>query len=156
MKIPRLRCGLVCLLAIFSSCLRDDARPNFPTPLAIRVVGHDFYWRFTYPGPDGQLGTADDIANRPDLHVPLNHPVRLEITSEDYIYTFRAPELNLKEVAVPELTFTIYFTPNKPGRYDLKVDPLCGFAFFHDNDVMAQMVIEPASDVQKWLASSPR
>lgn len=145
----------MCLLALLSGCDREEAA-NFPTPLVIRAVGHDFYWRFTYPGPDGQLGTADDIANCPELHVPVNQAIRLELTSEDFIYTFSAPELKLKEIAVPELVFTINYTPTKAGRYELKVDPLCGFRFFHDNEVMAPMIVERAADVQKWLARTPQ
>ncbi len=143
------------LFATCSSCEFTSAAGKFPTPLPIRVVGHKFYWRFTYPGPDGKLGTADDLPGRSDLHVPLGHPVHLEITSDDYVYTFRAPQLKMKETAVPDLYFTLDFTLDKPARYDLEVDPMCGFAFLHDNDVMGEMIAEPAAAVQRWLATTP-
>src|SRR3989475_3153443 len=29
----------------------------------------------TYPGPDGQLGTADDFTVRNQLHVPVGRPI---------------------------------------------------------------------------------
>lgn len=145
---------LLCLMAALPSCDRANSLPELRSPLVIRVVGRDFYWRFTYPGPDGAIGTDDDVVARQDLHVPLHHPVRLELTSDDYVYSFRAPELGLLESAIPELLFTIYFVPEEPGRYELEVDPMCGLSFAHDNDVMGMMVVEPAKDVRAWLATA--
>lgn len=145
---------LLCLLAALAGCDRQRSLPELGTPLVVRVVGRDFYWRFIFPGRDGALGTDDDITKRQDLHVPLNHPVKLELTSDDYVYSFRAPELGLLESAIPELLFTIDFVPEQPGRYELEVDPMCGFAFAHSNDVMGMMVVEPAEDVRAWLAAA--
>jgi heme/copper-type cytochrome/quinol oxidase subunit 2 len=155
-KNPRLRFGLVCLLATLPACDRPDRAFELPTPLVIRATGRDFYWRFTYPGRDGTIGTADDIQSDQDVHVPLGHPVKIDLASQDYVYTFRAPELGLHEIAVPELSFAISFTAEKPGRYKLEVDPLCGYVFAHDNDSMGQLVVEPVSDVSAWLARSAR
>jgi cytochrome c oxidase subunit 2 len=142
--------GLLALLVC--GCRQPDAPIELPTPLVIRATGRDFYWHFAYPGRDGTLGTADDITSDRDVHVPIGRPVKIELASEDYVYTFGAPELGLKEIAVPELSFAIDFTPEKPGRYQLEVDPLCGLRFAHENDTMGQLVIEPAAEVKAWLA----
>jgi cytochrome c oxidase subunit 2 len=146
----------VCLLAILPACDRTAADFAIPNPLVIRATGRDFHWHFIYPGRDGALDTPDDVRSDQDLRVPLGHPVKIELTSQDYVYTFRAPELGLKEIAVPDLSFAIEFTPKQPGRYRLEVDPLCGFRFAHENDVMGQLVIEPASDVKAWLRTAGR
>lgn len=148
------RALLVGLLIIVPSCELHSPPPPLATPLVIRVVGRDFYWLFTYPGRDGTIGTDDDVTSRQVLHLPLDHPVRLELTSEDYAYAFRVPELKLLESAIPGLLFTIDFVPRETGSYELEVDPMCGFSFAHDNDVMGQLLIEPAAEVQTWLAEA--
>jgi cytochrome c oxidase subunit 2 len=125
---------------------------DLPEPLTVRVVGRNFYWNFTYPGADGKLGTDDDVDGGTDLHVPEGHPVRLELTSDDYIYVFRANALDLKETAVPDIFFTIDFTPSSIGRFDLEVDPMCRVRILHEEeDNMGQLVVESRAQFLKWL-----
>ena len=123
---------------------------TLPSPLVIDVVGRDFLWTFTYPGADQILGTEDDLVVTKDLHLPLGLDVRLRLTSEDYIYTFRARELELKEVAVPELQFTLDFKTDHQGKYELEVDPLCAVQFLHD-DEMGWLVIEDREAFEHWF-----
>ncbi len=59
---------------------RDSVPPDsYP----IGVHAKQFEWQYTYPGPDGQLGTADDYTIRNQLHVPVNRDVVVILTSED-------------------------------------------------------------------------
>ncbi len=74
-------------------------------PLRVDVVGREFYWHFTYPGADDALGTSDDVQVVRDFVLPSGRPVVLRVTSDDFIYTFRAPELGLLETAAPGLSF---------------------------------------------------
>ena len=140
--------ALVSLFA-YSGCGRE-IEPSYPTPLVIDVVGRDFLWSFTYPGADKILGTEDDLVVEKDLHLPLGHDIHLRLTSEDYIYTFRARELGLRELAVPELQFDLDFRTESVGKYELEVDPLCAIRFLH-GDEMGWLVIEDGEVFERWL-----
>src|SRR5271166_768834 len=40
-----------------------------PAEQTVHVRGKQFNWEFTYPGPDGKFGTADDQTLENELHV---------------------------------------------------------------------------------------
>ena len=123
-------------------------------PLDVRVTGRGFYWHFTYPGEDRTLGTPDDVTFANELRLPVNRPVTLTVTSEDYVYTFRSPELGITEVAIPELAYIATATPVRAGRHDLEVDPLCGFNFLHDNATIGHIVVVSEAEFERWLADA--
>lgn len=112
-----------------------------PELLVVRVIGRDFQWHFIYPGADGEFDTHDDVDSANDLMVPKGYRVRLDVTSEDYLYAFRAPDFDLREVAVPGMNFSIDFRPDRSGRFELEVDPMCGFDFLHANRPMGHVVV---------------
>ncbi len=148
------RLPAIALVSLFACCgCEREVEPSLPSPLVIDVVGRDFLWEFTYPGVDEILGTEDDLTVEKDLHLPLGHEVRLRLTSEDYIYIFRASDLGLKEVAVPELRFDLAFRTENVGKYELEVDPLCAIQFLHD-DEMGWLVIEDRKEFERWLLDS--
>jgi len=60
-----------------------------------------FNWEMTYPGPDGKLGTKDDLMVENEMHVPVHKVVRIDLTSKDVIHSFFVPNLRLKQDAVP-------------------------------------------------------
>ncbi len=95
--------------------------------LSIAVTGHDFQWEIVYPGRDGALGTADDLRSRRNLDVPAGATVTILLTSEDYIYMFELPELGLREMAAPELTFSVTFEPTEARTYELLGNQMCGY-----------------------------
>lgn len=107
----------------------------------VEVRGDGFLWSFTRAGVDQQLGTEDDQIEVGRLTLAHGQPVRLFIRSSDYIYALSVPELGLNEVAVPELTFVRDLTPRQKGRYDLPVDPMCGFNFLHANTSMGEILV---------------
>ena len=66
------------------------------------------------------MQTDDDIIKPgKELHLPLGMSIELELTSRDYIYTFALPHLDLHQVAVPDLTFALAFTPRDHRRIRL-------------------------------------
>lgn len=105
-----------------------------PTPLRgrigsvheIEVTGDAHVWRVRYPGADGVLGTADDIAGRGDLHLPVGVPTRVLLHSQDYIYSLRVPSLALNEVAVPDMEFELRIEAQALGSHVLEGGEMCG------------------------------
>ena len=121
-----------------------------PRPLHIQIIGEEFNWQFRYPGPDGELQTADDIIKPgKELHLPLGIEIELELTSRDYIYTLALPHLDLHQVAVPDLTFALAFTPQTTGVFAFVGDQMCGFE--HES-LNGRMVVESPAAFVDWLA----
>src|SRR5262249_31839460 len=72
-----------------------------PGQVFYKVMGKQFNWEITYPGPDGKFGTKDDFTVDNDMHVPVNQVVRIDLGSKDVIHSFFVPNLRLKQDAVP-------------------------------------------------------
>ena len=121
-----------------------------PGPLRIQITGEEYIWQFRYPGPDGALNTADDIVKPgKELHLPFGIEIELELTSQDYIYTFALPHLDLHQVAVPDLTFALAFTPQISGVFAFVGDQMCGFE--HES-LNGRVVVESPAAFVDWLA----
>ncbi|MBI5092094.1 MAG: hypothetical protein HZB26_06565 [Candidatus Hydrogenedentes bacterium] len=103
-------------------------------PVEVRVVAQQYVWNVHYPGPDGKFGRTnallvDDKAGNPvgldrndpaakddviavnQLHLPVNRPVIVHLTSKDVIHSFALPELRVKRDAIPGMTVDVPFTP---------------------------------------------
>ncbi len=75
------------------------SQPNV-MPLA-EVTARQFQWMIRYPGPDGRLGTADDLYKVNDLRFVKGQPVLIRLKSWDVIHSFYVPQLRIKQDAVP-------------------------------------------------------
>ena len=96
--------------------------------IVIEVTGDEFNWYFRYPGPDGVLGTSDDRHSVQNLFLPDSSRVKLKLKSNDYVYSFALPALELEEIAVPGLDFELRFTTGDEKTMQLMGDQFCGFA----------------------------
>lgn len=85
--------------------------------LVIQVEGHQFYWRYVYP--EGQIAINT-------LALPVDRPVRLELTSYDVNHSWWVPELAGKRDAIPGRTNVLRFQPTKEGVYEGHCAELCG------------------------------
>ncbi len=122
-------------------------------PFDIQIEGSDFQWHIRYPGPDGQLGTADDVIALRHPHLPANTAVRLNLTSADYVYLFAIPQFRLKEIAVPDRTYTLLVDPLAAGAYEFRGEQLCGFS--HPN-LSGSLFVESPRDFEAWLKTLSR
>lgn len=156
---------LACVLFVsFSACRQasddniPDADPNGAVslfdanaPLEVQAIGHKYHWIFCYAGPDGRFDTADDIQRDERFCVPANHDIRLHVTSRDYVYVLSIPDLGLRQIGVPDLTYLLDFRTPSDGKFTLKTDPMCGFRLLHEDD-MGEMQILSSANFQRWLA----
>jgi cytochrome c oxidase subunit 2 len=123
----------------------------------VRITAKQFNWNFTYPGPDGKFGTADDITTENDLHVPVGEVVRFELQSGDVIHSFFVPSLRLKQDVVPGRTIRGWFEATERGSYEIACSELCGFGHYsmHGN-VIVQTRVEYAGWVREtWPSQKP-
>src|SRR4029434_2681535 len=121
------------------------------------VTGKQFNWEVAYPGPDGKLGTDDDVKFDNDLHVPVNKVVRVHLASRDVIHSFYLPNLRLRQDAVPGRTILVWFEATKPGKYELPCSQLCGFGH---SGMKGWLYVHTPEEYKKWaeenLAAKPQ
>lgn len=85
--------------------------------LEIAVIGQSFSWLFYYP--NGKE-TEDKIV------VPVNKPVKLNITSSDVIHSLFIPAFRVKADAVNGIQTYAWFLPEKEGEYFFQCTEFCG------------------------------
>jgi cytochrome c oxidase subunit 2 len=125
-------------------------RPDESNAVVISVESDQFEWFATYPGLDGELGTADDIeAPINVIHVPVNQPVIVRLTSRDVLHSFFVPVLRLKQDAIPGTIQRVWFEATKPGEYEIVCAELCGLGHFR---MRAFLTVESEADFQTWVA----
>ena len=114
----------------------------------VRVVAQQFEWHIIYPGPDGKLGTKDDIEVVNELQVPVNVPVVVHLTSKDVIHSFYLPEMRLKQDAVPGMEVPIWFQATDYANLEIACAELCGLGHYRMRGLF-KVVHKDA--LTKWL-----
>lgn len=127
-------------------------KANVPSSdLRIEVIGKQFNWEITYPGPDGKLGTPDDLQMENELHVPANKVVQVILRSKDVIHSFFLPNLRLKQDVLPGRTIQAWFKATKPGRYPMPCAELCGFGH---SGMEGFLIVHSPDEYEKWIQNN--
>lgn len=122
-----------------------------PHDLEVQITAEQFAWNIAYPGPDGTLGTPDDVTTINQLHLPVHRTVLISLRSKDVIHSFFVPQFRLKLDAVPGLTGHLWVTPMATGSFDIACAELCGLGHYR---MRGYLTIEPAEAFQAWLAQT--
>jgi cytochrome c oxidase subunit II len=144
-------------------------------PLEIRVTAEQFAWNVHYPGKDGVFGRRsvdlvsstnpigldpndpngkDDIVTLNQLHVELNRPVLIHVTSKDVIHSFSLPAMRVKQDAIPGMEVPIHFTPvlaNNGAEWEIACAQLCGLGHYR---MRGQLFVHNKADFESWMKSS--
>lgn len=115
----------------------------------IQVTAKQFNWEVVYPGPDGKLGTADDVQFDNDIHVPVHKVVRVHLSSKDVIHSFFLPNLRLRQDAVPGRSILVWFEATTPGKYEIACSQLCGFGH---SGMIGWLYVDTPEEYAKWAA----
>ncbi|MDV3459292.1 ubiquinol oxidase subunit II [Sphingomonas sp. HF-S4] len=101
------------LLDPFRSLNRVSAEkaidPNVQ-PLVVQVVSLDWKWMFIYP--------EQGVATVNELVMPVDRPVRFELTSTNMMNTFYAPTLAGMIYTMPGMRSTLHAVLNRPGTFE--------------------------------------
>jgi len=108
----------------------------------IDVIGRQWMWDVRYD--DGRREFNE-------LHVRVNQPVRLVLSSEDVIHSFFVPAFRLKQDLVPGKIVSAWFNPTKAGVYTLFCAQYCGTA--HAEMTGRVVVLEP-DQYSAWKAGN--
>jgi cytochrome c oxidase subunit 2 len=115
------------------------------TKLAVKVVGHQWWWEIRYPGTDAV--TANEI------HIPVRTRVDVQGTTADVIHSFWVPELNRKADLIPGRVNRLLFDADRAGEYRGQCAEYCGQQ--HAN-MSLDVFAEPSGAFESWLANEER
>ena len=162
--------SLLVLLALPVWYARTSAQPAAAEAVVVRVVAEQFAWNVHYPGADGEFGAsrvdligpdnpvgldrssshgADDIVVINQLHLPVQRPVIIQLSSKDVIHSFGVPAMRVKQDAIPGMASPVWFTPTREGVFDIACSQLCGLAHFRMRGIVT---VEAESAFRQFLA----
>ncbi len=148
-----------------------DASKN---PLEIHIAAEQFAWNVHYAGKDGIFGrrnvkyvspenplgldptdpnVKDDVVTLNQLHVELNRPVLIKITSKDVIHSFFLPVMRVKQDAIPGMEVPIHFTPvmaNNGEEWDIACAQLCGLGHYR---MRGYLHVDTKAEFDAWMKS---
>lgn len=113
-----------------------------PDSYEIRVTGQQWLWEFEYP--DGTTTTNE-------LHVPVDRPVKLTMSSEDVIHSFFVPAFRVKYDVLPNRYTSVWFEATKEGTYKALCTEYCGT---QHSTMLANVTVESQDAFENWLQST--
>ncbi len=104
----------------------------------VLVEGQKWNWTFIYPN-----GYSDS-----NLHVPVDRPVQLVMSSADVIHSLYVPAFRIKMDVLPGRYTKAWFEATEPGEYDLFCAEYCGTSH---SDMLAHVIVHPVGEFETWL-----
>jgi cytochrome c oxidase subunit 2 len=118
-------------------------------PIA-QVWASQFDWRARYPDEEGNFGGMNVVETPFFFTIPKGEPVVFHVRSRDVLHSFFAPNLRIKQDAVPGMTIPVWFTAEKVGEYDLICAELCGWGHYK---MAGKVRVLERADYDAWLAA---
>lgn len=151
----------------------------------VRVVGEQFAWNVQYPGADGVFGSTkaelidavsnplgldpadpfsrDDILSLNQLHLPVDRPVTIRLSTKDVIHSFSLPVMRVKQDAIPGMEIPVHFTPKMvtpeearlPGCaagktcWEIGCAQLCGLGHYR---MRGFLTVHTTEGFEDWMA----
>ena len=143
--------------------------PDNEDAVLVHAIGQQFNWNFHLPGADGQFGKRDialvsnsnplgldpsdpagkdDIVVLNELHVPVDRPIIIELSSKDVIHNFALPHMRIAQDAIPGQVIPMWFKAIKAGSYEVICGQLCGLGHY---GMKGMLVVDNPPEYQAWL-----
>jgi cytochrome c oxidase subunit 2 len=117
--------------------------PTGPDVVHITVEGRQWFWQYQYTDKATNFYTANE------MHIPIDRPVFLTLTSANVIHSFWVPELAGKKDVVPGHPNTLTIEASRPGTFLGQCAEYCGIS--HAN-MRLRVVAQTGADYDKWVA----
>ena len=111
-----------------------------PGAQTVTVIAKQWMWKAEHPEGQHEINA---------LHLPVDRPVQLRLTSEDVIHDFGLPAFRLKHDVLPGRYETLSFTPDRVGSFQLYCNQFCGT---DHASMIGQVVVMTQPDYARWLS----
>ncbi len=158
--------------------------PDEEDTLVVRLVSEQFAWNVQYPGADGVFGkqrpelmdasnplgldpadpfSRDDIVLINQLHLPVDRPVTIRLSSKDVIHSFFLPVMRVKQDIIPGMEIPVHFKPimatppesqfpncvAEKTCWEIGCSQLCGLGHYR---MRGYFTVHPPGGFEAWLA----
>ncbi|MGH8195199.1 MAG: c-type cytochrome [Woeseiaceae bacterium] len=142
--------------------------------LEIEAVGQQWHWSYRLPGDDGEFGNTktsliseanpfgmdpddpqgqdDVLISNPEVHIPVDRPVRFWLRSKDVLHNFTVAQFRVKMDLVPGMVTHMWLTPTRTGRFEVLCEELCGIAH---HTMRGAVVVDEGPAFEEWAAAYP-
>jgi cytochrome c oxidase subunit 2 len=121
--------------------LERDAPPA--DAMLIAAFGKQWMWKFEHPNGRREVN---------ELHIPVDRPVLVSLSSEDVIHSLFIPAFRVKQDAVPGRQSKLWFEATRAGTYDLFCAEYCGT---QHSEMRGRIIVMPPEEFTSWLAMAP-
>jgi cytochrome c oxidase subunit II len=139
--IPSLICAVLFVWA--AALYVQNGRPP-ASSIEIFVIGKQWMWHLQHPEGPREIN---------ELHVPVNVPVKITMTSQDVIHDFYIPAFRVKKDAVPGRFTSLWFTATEVGTYHLFCAQYCGT---NHSEMIGWVYVMSPTDYANWLAGGEK
>jgi cytochrome c oxidase subunit II len=133
---------LVLLMFYYGYVAFSPQRSAPKDAMPVTVIGKMWVWSFVYEGGK----------ESPLLVVPLNKPVKLNLTSLDVIHSLYIPAFRIKEDVVPGKANFMWFIAEREGEYEILCSAYCGLRHSY---MESKVRVVPEPEFRKWLSELP-
>jgi cytochrome c oxidase subunit 2 len=112
-------------------------------PDAINIESVARMWNFSFVYANGKQS--------PDLVVPVNTPVKINLVSLDVIHSLFIPAFRIKSDMVPGREKMMWFLPQREGVYDLYCAEYCGLQHSY---MSSSVKVMSKSDFEAWYGDT--
>lgn len=142
--------------------------------IEIEAIGQQWHWTYRLPGEDGEFGNVDPshmtndnpfgmdvddplgrddiLIYNPEVHLPVNVPVKVNLRSKDVLHDFAVAQFRVKMDLVPGMETYLWFEPTVIGTYEVLCEELCGIAH---HTMRGAVVVDEQADFDSWVAAQP-
>ena len=131
--------GIAMVIFAWGAVLFFQERHPPKSSMNIYGIGKQWMWKFEHPGGQREIN---------NLHVPVGHPVRMTLISQDVIHDFFVPAFRAQMDVLPGRYTEVWFEATKPGTYHLFCNQYCGTKH---SGMIGEVIAMPYDDYQQWL-----
>jgi cytochrome c oxidase subunit II len=124
---------------------KEVANPK--TNVTIDVNAFQWGWKFSYPGTSAVV--VGQTTQNPEMVMPVNTDVHINLTSTDVVHGFYVREFNFSRYALPGVVNQFTLHAMSTGTFAGQCTQLCGL--YHSLMFFRVKVVTP-SQYQAWLA----
>lgn len=137
--IPSLICAVI---FVWSAALYvRESRPPAKSK-EMFVIGKQWMWEVQHPEGAREIDA---------LHVPVDEPIKLTMTSQDVIHGFYIPAFRVKKDVLPGRYTSVWFKADKTGTYHLYCSQYCGT---NHSKMRGWVYVMSPAKYAAWLASA--
>ena len=134
------------LLGVSVAAPRSVADSDADPVTRIDGVGFQWSWQFVYPDED--VTVTGGPGEPPEMVLPLDEPVELDLVSSDVNHSFWVPDFLSKRDLIQGIDNEITVTATEPGTYTGRCAEFCGLDHWR---MYFSVRVVPADEFERWL-----